>query len=155
MLLSEEKIAYFYPTHDVIDVTGLSKGDIDRPTKKDAIKLKRGDKILIRQSDKDIIREKADILMAQKGENDLRAQTEIWSTLLSVYAEHKSIVDVCRALNNEGGECTFQQVRYWLSGETIMPREKEVLIAIGIVASRVPELEEMCEKYLNVIDSIF
>lgn len=155
VLLSEEKIAYFYPTHDVIDVTGLSKGDIDRPTKKDAIKLKRGDKILIRQSDKDIIREKADILMAQKGENDLRAQTESWSTLLSVYAEHKSIVDVCRALNNEGGECTFQQVRYWLSGETIMPREKEVLIAIGIVASRVPELEEMCEKYLNVIDSIF
>ena len=64
-LLSEEKIAYFYPTHDVIDVTGLSKGDIDRPTKKDAIKLKRGDKILIRQSDKDINREKADILMAQ------------------------------------------------------------------------------------------
>ena len=55
VLLSEEKIAYFYPTHDVIDVTGLSKGDIDRPTKKDAIKLKRGDKILIRQSDKDII----------------------------------------------------------------------------------------------------
>lgn len=155
VLLSEEKIAYFYPTHDVIDVTGLSKGDIDRPTKKDAIKLKRGDKILIRQSDKDIIREKADILMEQKGENDLRAQTEIWSTLLSVYAEHKSIVDVCRALNNEGGECTFQQVRYWLSGETIMPREKEVLIAIGIVSSRVPELEEMCEKYLNVIDSIF
>lgn len=155
VILSEDKIAYFYPTHDVIDVTGLSKGDIDRPTKKDAIKLKRGDKILIRQSDKDIIREKADILMAQKGENDLRAQTEIWSTLLSVYAEHKSIVDVCRALNNEGGECTFQQVRYWLSGETIMPREKEVLIAIGIVASRVPELEEMCEKYLNVIDSIF
>lgn len=155
VLLSEEKIAYFYPTHDVIDVTGLSKGDIDRPTKKDAIKLKRGDKILIRQSDKDIIREKADILMEQKGENDLRTQTEIWSTLLSVYAEHKSIVDVCRALNNEGGECTFQQVRYWLSGETIMPREKEVLIALGIVASRVPELEEMCEKYLNVIDSIF
>lgn len=155
VLLSEEKIAYFYPTHDVIDVTGLSKGDIDRPTKKDAIRLKRGDKILIRQSDKDIIREKADILMTQKGENDLRAQTELWSTLLSVYAEHKSIIDVCRALNNEGGECTFQQVRYWLSGETIMPREKEVLIAIGIVASRVPELKEMCEKYLNVIDSIF
>lgn len=155
VLLSEEKIAYFYPTHDVIDVTGLSKGDIDRPTKKDAIRLKRGDKILIRQSDKNIIREKADILMTKKGENYLRAQTELWSTLLSVYAEHKSIIDVCRALNNEGGECTFQQVRYWLSGETIMPREKEVLIAIGIVASRVPELKEMCEKYLNVIDSIF
>lgn len=155
VLLSEEKIAYFYPTHDVIDVTGLSKGDIDRPTKKDAIRLKRGDKILIRQSDKNIIREKADILMTKKGENYLRAQTELWSTLLSVYAEHKSIIDVCRELNNEGGECTFQQVRYWLSGETIMPREKEVLIAIGIVASRVPELKEMCEKYLNVIDSIF
>lgn len=154
VILSEDKIAYFYPTHDVIDVTALSKGNVDRPTKKEAIKLKKGDKILIRQSDKDIIREKADILMAQNGENDLRAQTEIWSTLLGIYAKNKSIVDVCRELNAEGGECTFQQVRYWLSGETIMPRDKEVLIAIGIVASRVPELKEMCENYLNVIDSI-
>lgn len=155
VILSEDKIAYFYPTHDIIDVTGLSKGNIDKPIKKDAIKLKKGDMILIRQSDKDIIREKANSLMMQNGENDLRAKTEMWSTLLSVYAEGKSIVDVCRALNIEGGECTFQQVRYWLSGETIMPREKEVLIAIGIVASRVPELKEMCENYLNEIDSIY
>ncbi len=155
VILSEDKIAYFYPTHDVIDVTALSKGDIDRPTKKDAVKLKKGDKILIRQSDRDIIREKADILMAQSGESALRGQAEIWSTLLSVYASDKYIVDVCKALNAEGGECTFQQVRYWLSGETIMPREKDILIAIGVVASRVPELKEMCEKYLSVIDDIY
>lgn len=155
VILSGDKIAYFYPTHDVIDVSGLSKGDIDRPTKKEAIKLKKGDKILIRQSDKDIIREKADVLMAQKGESNLREQTEIWSTLLGAYAEHKTIIDVCRALNAEGGECTSQQVRYWLSGETIMPREKDVLVAIGIIASQVPELKERCEQYLNVIDDIY
>lgn len=155
VILSEDKIAYFYPTHDVIDVTSLSKGDVDRPTKKDAIKLKKGDKILIRQSDKDIIRERADLLMSQQGEGGLREQTETWSTLLNIYAENKSIMDVCKALNGEGGECTFQQVRYWLSGETIMPREKECLIAIGIVASCIPELKETCESYLGLIDKIY
>lgn len=155
VILSEDKIAYFYPTHDVIDVTALSRGDIDRPMKKDAIKLKKGDKILVRQSGKDIIKEKADILMAQNGEIGLRDKTEIWSKLLSDFAENKSIVDVCKDLNNEGAECTFQQVRYWLSGETIMPRNKDILIAIGIVTSREARLKDLSDKYLENIDTIF
>ena len=155
VILSEDKIAYFYPTHDVIDVTALSKGNMDRPTKKEAIKLRKGDKILVRQSDKDIIKEKADLLMVQQGETGLRDQTEIWSNMLSVYANNKTINDVCRAIQEAGGDCSFQQVRYWLSGETIMPREKEVLIAIGMVASKMPELNKMCEDYLNLIDSIY
>ncbi|MCD8040681.1 MAG: DrmE family protein [Clostridia bacterium] len=155
IILSEDKIAYFYPTHNVIDVTALSKGDGDRPTKKDAVKLKKGDKILIRQSDRDIIREKADILMVQNGESELRGKVEIWFTLLGDYAKGRSIADVCRALNAEGGKCTFQQVRFWLSGETIVPREKDILIAIGIVASKVPKLNETCEKYLRAIDDIY
>ena len=53
------------------------------------------------------------------------------------------------------GECTFQQVRYWLLGETIMPRKKDVLIAIAIVASRIPELREECNTFINSIDEIF
>lgn len=155
IILSEEKIAYFYPTHDVIDVTALSRGDSNKPSKKEANKLRKGDRILIRQSDKDIIKEKADILMAQNGELDLRDTIEIWITLLGIYANNKSIIEVCKALNSEGGECTFQQVRYWLSGETIMPREKDILIAIGMVAASVPELKELCDQYLNVIDRIY
>ncbi len=155
IVLSNEKIAYFYPTHDVIDVTALARGDSDRPIKKNAVKLKKGDKILIRQSDKDIIKEKADILMAQNGESNLRSETEIWNTLLGIYANNRPIANVCKALNSEGGECTFQQVRYWLSGETIMPREKDILVAIGMVASNIPELKELSEKYLNLIDSIY
>lgn len=155
VILTEDKIAYFYPTHDVIDVTALSRGDIDRPIKKDAIKLKKGDKILVRQSGKDIIKEKADILMAQNGEIGLRDKIEIWSKLLSDFAENKSIIDVCKDLNNEGAECTSQQVRYWLSGETIMPRNKDILIAIGIVASRETRLKDQSDKYLEDIDAIF
>ena len=155
IILSEDKIAYFYPTHDVIDITALSKGDINRPIKKDAVRLKKGDKILIRQSDKDIIREKADLLMSQQGDNGLREKTEMWAILLNIYAKNKSIMDVCNSLNEEGGECTFQQVRYWLSGEIIMPRAKESLIAIGMVASRITELRELSENYLILIDKIY
>ncbi len=155
VIFNEEKIAYFYPNHNVIDVTALSKGSANSPVKKKAIKLKKGEKILIRHSDKDMILEKADIFMLQNGESELRGLTEIWSKLLGIYASHKSIGEVCRAINDEGGECTFQQVRYWLSGETIMPREKKNLIAIGIVSSRVAELKEISENYLNTIESIY
>lgn len=155
IILSEDKIAYFYPTHDVIDVTALSKGDIDRPVKKEARKLRKGDKILVRQSDKDIIKEKADFLMAQKGENSLRNEVEIWSTLLNSLAENRTITDVYQCLNNEHAECTPQQVRYWLSGETIMPRSKDILIAIGRVASRKDIVKTLCNDYLENIDEIF
>ncbi len=155
IILSDDKIAYFYPSHDVFDVTALSRGDADRPFKKEALKLRKGDRILIRQSDKDIIREKADSLMVQAGEYDLRERTETWSALLKAYARGKSIMDVCRSLNEAGGECTVQQVRYWLYGETIIPRSKDILIAIGIVASSIDRLKKLCDRYLGLIDSIY
>lgn len=155
VLLTEDKIAYFYPTHEVIDITLLFKGVLDRPVRKEAGKLKKGDKILIRQSGKDIIREKADILMSQNKESDLRQKAEIWVKLLNIYAENKTITDVYKAINNEGAECTFQQVRYWLSGETIMPRDKDILIAIGKIASHINELHDLSQDYLRKIDIIY
>lgn len=155
VLLSNDKIAYFYRTHDVIDVSSLIRGDSSKPIKKDACKLKKGDKILIRQSDKDLIREKADQIMAERGEQKLRATTEIWSTLLELWAKEKQINVVCQSLIDEGAECSEQQIRYWLSGETIMPRDKAVLIAIGMAASSVGALKEVCDMYLGAIDSIY
>ncbi len=154
VLLTKDKIAYFYPSHDVIDVTLLVDGESDRPIKKEATKLKKGDKILIRQSDKDIVKEKADELMAIHKEQNLRSKAEIWSVLLNAYAKNKTVSEVCTGLNAEGGECTLQQVRYWLSGEVIMPRDKDVLIAIGIAASNDLEIKALCDEYLNSIEQI-
>lgn len=155
VLLSEDKIGFFYPTHDLIDVTLLALGHMDRPMKKDAVKLKKGDKILLRQSGKDIIKERADLLMRQAGEMSLRETSELWTEILNKYAENKTVNEVWQSLNKTGGECSFQQVVYWLLGATIMPRDINILRAIGDVASHERGLEELSKRYLSLIDSIF
>lgn len=155
VLLSEDKIGYFYPTHDLIEVTLLASGQMDRPVKKAASKLRKGDKILVRQSDKDIIKERADLLMQQAGETSLRESSELWVELLNRYATGKTVNEVLCSLNKYGGECSFQQVMYWLLGATIMPRDINILRIIGEVASHESGLEELSKYYLSLIDNIF
>lgn len=155
VLLSEDKIGYFYPTHDLIDVTLLTSEHLDRPVKKDAINLKKGDRILVRSSGKDIIKERADLLMYQAGEISLRETSELWTEILNKYAEGRTVNEVWNSLNKAGGECSFQQVMYWLSGTTIMPRDINILKVIGEVASYESSLEELSKKYLSLIDNIF
>ena len=155
VLLSEDKIAYFYPTHDLIDVTFLTANYMDRPVKKDAAILKKGDKILVRQSGKDIIKEQADLLMQQAGELSLRDSSELWVEILKKFAEGKTIKEVCDSLNKAGGECSFQQVVYWLLGSTIMPRDINVLKAIGRVVLQENSSDETGRKYSVLIDKIF
>lgn len=155
VLLSEDKIAYFYSTHDIIDVTLLAAGHMDRPVKKDAARLKKGDKILLRQSDKDIIKERADLLMQQQGESSLRESSELWVEILNLYANGKTVKEVCAALNQAGGECSFQQVMYWLLGATIMPRDINILRVIGKVASQESGLKGKSQEYMALIDKIF
>ena len=156
ILFVGDKIGYFYPTHDVIDVTALSRGVLGRALKKDACRLRKGDKILIRQSDKDLIRERADMLMAQDSSCD-RKIAEIWRDLLIAYSQDQTIVSVRDALNIEGANCTFQQVRGWLFNETIIPRDKAVLIAIGrvIEKSANEELKKLSSSYVPMVDTIF
>lgn len=155
VLLSEDKIGYFYPTHDLIEVTLLASGQMDRPVKKAASKLRKGDKILVRQSDKDIIKERADLLMQQAGETSLRESSGLWVELLNRYATGKTVNEVLCSLNKYGGECSFQQVMYWLLGATIMPRDINILRIIGEVASHESGLEELSKYYLSLIDNIF
>ncbi len=152
VLLSGESIAYFYPNHDVIDITSLLAGDRDCPHKKDAIRLRKGDKILIRQSDRDIIREKADLLIQKNEKEDIRQFASLWCSLLQGYAAGRTVSQVRDALIQQGAECTFQQVRYWLSGETILPRDKSVMIAIGIMCSAIPELADASSWYIDKLD---
>ena len=155
VIFEGNKVGYFYPEHDLIDVSALIRGDINRPVKKSASNLKKGDNILIRQSGKDIIREKADWLMESAGEKDIRELSELWCLLLQLYANGKSISDVCRLLNAENADCTFQQVRYWLSGETIMPRDKNVIIAIANCVSKERLLEDTGKPIIDLVDFIF
>ncbi len=155
VIFEGNKIGYFYPEHDLIDVSALIRGDINRPVKKPASSLKKGDNILIRQSGRDIIREKADWLMESAGEKDIRELSELWCVLLQLYAKGKSISDVCRLLNAENADCTFQQVRYWLSGETIMPRDKNVLIAIAKCVSKAQLLPDTDKPIIDLVDLIF
>ena len=155
VILSGEKVARFYPTHDVVDVTGLLHGTLDRPVKKDAKKLHKGDKILIRLSDKDIVRETADMLMQQEGEPELREKSGIWCKLLQACSEGKTIWAIHSALNNAGADCSFQQVMYWIAGETIMPNDKKVLMAIATVASKHPALKELSDRFRSMIDDVY
>lgn len=130
VILSGGKVGYFYPKHDIIDITGLIKDVLDRPVKKEAHMLKQGDMILVRQSDRDIIKEKADEMMSLQKESNLRNIVEEWLHILEAIAQNLSINDVQIMLKNAGADCSVQQIRYWLSGETIMPRDKESLSAI-------------------------
>lgn len=155
IILSGEKVARFYPSHDVVDVTGLLYGTLDRPVKKDAKKLHKGDKILIRSSDKDIVRETADILMRQNGELELREKAGMWCRLLQAYSEGKTISAIQSALNNAQADCSFQQVMYWLAGETIMPDDKGVLSAIASVASKQPALKDLSDNFAGMIDDVY
>ncbi len=155
VIFEGNKVGYFYPEHDLIDVSALIRSDINRPVKKSASNLKKGDNILIRQSGKDIIREKADWLMESAREKDIRELSELWCVLLQLYANGKTISDVCRLLNAENADCTFQQVRYWLSGETIMPRDKNALIAIAKCVSKAQLLAETGKPLIYLVDFIF
>lgn len=133
-LLSGDYIGYFYPTRDIIDITGLISGDGNRPLKKEASKLRKGDRILVRQRDRDIIREKADELMRLDGKSALRETSSRWSDSLAGYAKGKTISTIYTAIKNNGGDCTSQQIRYWLDGDTICPDGRANISAILKVA---------------------
>lgn len=156
VIFDGDKVGYFYPEHDIIDVTALSKGMSGRAYKKEAYRLRKDDKILIRQSGKDIIRERADLLMSKHSDCD-RDLVEVWRELLAQLAYNKTIVSLRDALNSCRARCSFQQVRGWLFNDTIIPRDKNALIAIGRVAekSENEELRRLGSDYLQCVDKIF
>lgn len=155
IVFEENKVGYFYPNHDVIDVTALIRGDFISAVKKSASYLKKGDNILIRQSGKDIIRERADLLMDKAGESGLRDVSELWLNLFALYAAGKSVKSIHEELTSQNIDCTLQQVNYWLSGETIMPRDKNVLKALAACASEEALIAEKAKSFAQQIDRVF
>lgn len=133
ILFNQATIGYMSPNHNLIDITALCRGDLDKPVKKEAAKLVKGDIVLIRQSGKDIIYEKADELMKKRGELSLRKTTELWVVALRKFAEMKKLSTIKEKLNSHGAECNFNQIRYWLAGDTICPENRGVIEALSVL----------------------
>ena len=152
-LLSNNNIGYFHPEHSIIEISRINDED-DAPSRIPAKELRKGYKILIRLSGRDIIKEKADELMHDANENNLRVKTESWYKILLQYSSGKSSSQVLRKLSEYGSTCTIQQIRYWLLGETIIPSEKETLIAIGQAAMKAENITEDVNAYMNTLDNI-
>ena len=131
VILNQDTIGYFSPNHNLIDITSLCHGDLDRPVKKEASKLRKGDIVLIRQSDKDIIYDKANELMSKKGEHGLRETAELWVLALQQFAEGKSLTNIKEEMNKLGANCETGQIRYWLMGDTICPENGGVVEALS------------------------
>ena len=153
VLLSNNKIGYFHPEHSIIEISRINDED-DAPSRIPAKELRKGYKILIRLSGRDIIKEKADELMHDAKESNLRVKTESWYKILLQYSSGKSSSQVLRKLSEYGSRCTIQQIRYWLLGETIIPNEKETLIAIGQAAMKAENITEDVNAYMNTLDNI-
>lgn len=153
VLLSNNKIGYFHPEHSIIEISRINDED-EVPGRSAAKELRKGNKILIRLRGRDIVREKADELMHEEKEDNLRAKTESWYKLLLEYSSGKSASQVLKKLNEYGSTCTIQQIRYWLLGETIIPSEKETLIAIGKAAMDTENITIDVNSYLNSLHSI-
>jgi hypothetical protein len=107
---------------------------MEKPVKKEARKIVKGDIILIRQSGRDIVFEKADELMKRAGLISLRSKSEKWVQALQKASEGKEIDELLNVMLCNGAECTAQQLRYWLIGDTIRPEKINVLHAISIIS---------------------
>lgn len=134
IILDQDTVGYFNPTHSVIEISSLCNGDMEKPVKKEARKIVKGDIILIRQSGRDIVFEKADELMKRAGLISLRSKSEKWVQALQKASEGKEIDELLNVMLCNGAECTAQQLRYWLIGDTIRPEKINVLHAISIIS---------------------
>lgn len=148
-----EKYGYFYPTHKVFDITKIINGTTTETDSKEAKDLKSGDIIAEHSGTRDMIRELADKMMWQEGKSAFRGFAQKWFVLLIKVAQGRTIPELQETLNKHGAECSSQQCRVWLSGETIMPRKPEVLKAIGAAAEEIGE--PGAPEFIGDADRIF
>lgn len=148
-----EKYGYFYPTYKVFDITKIANGTTVEADSKEAKDLKSGDIIAEHSGTRDMIREIADKKMRQEGKSAFRGFAQKWFDLLLKVAQGRTIPELQETLNRYGAECSSQQCRVWLSGETIMPRKPEVLKAIGAAAEEIGE--PSAPEFIGDADRIF
>ena len=148
-----DKYGYFYPAHKVFDISGIVNRTTTDVDSKEARDLKSGDIIAEHSGTRDMVREIADKMMWQEGKSAFRGFAQKWFDLLLKVAQGRTIRDLQATLNRHGAECSIQQCRVWLSGETIMPRKPEVLKAIGAAAEEIGE--PSAPEFIGDADRIF
>ena len=148
VVFDQDTIGYLSPNHNLIDITLLCRGELDRPVKKEASKLSKGDIVLIRQSGRDIIYDKATDLMTKRGELFLRSTAELWVIALQKFAEGKSLATIKELISENGANCEINQIRYWLNGDTICPENGNIVKALSVLR---PDIlpEESVPKVLS------
>lgn len=147
ILFKTNEIGFFTPNHKMIDITDLCSGENDYPVYKMASRVSKDNIIIIRESNKDIISEIADEMMQKNGVLELRAKAEKWVLLLQEYAEGKSIHFILNVMEKYGVECSEQQLRNWLLGETICPSDIKYLVALGEMSNN--------DEFLHSVEDIF
>lgn len=155
IFFENDRYGYFYPTHKVFDVTKIVEGSENIAYDTKVKNLKAGSVIAESSGDKDIIRELADNMMKIEGKEGKRDIAAKWLDVLEEVAEGHSIKEIVEILNNNGADCSEQQCRVWLAGETIMPRDIAVLYAIGKAAKEISGKEEEADKFLDEIENIY
>lgn len=155
VLFDNDRYAYFYPKHKVITVTRIVNRVEDVAYVKEARYLKTGDVIAVSSGDKDIVREIADKMMKAEGKEGMRDIAVKWHDILAEVAKGHSVKEIAEILNNYDADCSEQQCRIWLIGETVMPRGVNVLYAIGKAARAIPGKEEVADLFLSEIEKIY
>lgn len=155
VFFEDDKYGYFYPTHKVFDVTKMLNGIENAAYMTEVKDLKPGAVIAESTGDKDIIREIADRMMTEDGKFGVRDVASGWLDMLAEVAKGRSVKETAEILNGYGADCSEQQCRIWLAGETIMPRKIEVLRAIGKAAEDISEQEGSAKKFQAEIENVF
>lgn len=155
IFFENNRYGYFYPTHKVFDVTKIVKQRENTAYATEVENLKPGSVIAESSGDKDIIREIADNMMIAEGRDGARDMAAKWLVILAEVAKGHSIKETVKILNNYSADCSEQQCRNWLAGETIMPWEIAVLFAIGKAVKDLPGKKEKADEFLAEIDKIY
>ena len=155
VFFENDRYGYFYPTHKVFDVTKIVEQSGNTAYAVEAKNLKPGSIIAESSGNKDIIREIADKIMKSEGKEGERDIAAKWLFVLAEVAKGHSVKETVEILNKNGADCSEQQCRIWLAGETIMPREIAVLYAIGKTAKNMPGKEEEADEFLSEIKDIY
>lgn len=137
--------ALFKESKELICVTDIIAGRSDKIEKKIPEKLVVGDYIVLRESSKDIIREIADIILEKSGQPDTRRKASKWIYPLNTYYERHGFENLTKQLRANNCTVTNQTVRNWINGETIIPREDEIISKIFKATLRTHDVEDIKE----------
>lgn len=149
----------FSDGHRFLNVSGMMDADDDATiveTKTDD--LKRGDYVLHFETEKGSVTTLTKERMESDNRNDVYILSKIWvSSLIMLYQRYSFNTDAMyKALKEEGLSVGIAQLRNWLSGATIAPKDDNNFIVIGEIlgGDEGKALVDNAEKILDACDLV-